>query len=138
MSLLSKIDLSIYDSSDFGFTAVSDPDSLAPPPPPPQVNTEEISAPILDRINSLEGKMDEVLNIMERFEQIITPNLDTDEYKALIQKDVSEKLKKVEAMVMPLLMNLMKDAEVKEYIRWPNRKPTIESFIEKFLAVTRS
>lgn len=123
---------------DFGFSAVDDPDSALPPPPAPAVNTEEISAPILDRINSLETKMDSVLDIMERFEQAITPNLDTDEYKALIEKDVKAKLVKVEQMVMPLLMNLLKDADTKEFIKWPNRRSTIESFIEKLLAVTRT
>ena len=125
---------------DFGFSAVSDPDADLPPPPPPApvVNTEEISAPILEKMNGMENRLTEVLNIMERFEQIITPNLDTDEYKALIEKDVKEKLLKVEAMVMPLLMNLLKDAETKEFIKWPNRRPTIESFIEKLLGVTRS
>jgi hypothetical protein len=76
--------------------------------------------------------------MVERIEQAATPELDTEEYKGLIQKDVEEKLKKVEAMVMPLLMNLLKGAETKEYIRWPNRKVTIETFIEKFLAITRS
>lgn len=123
-------------SLDFGFTAVSDPD-VDVPPPPPSVNTEEISGPILEKIYGLENKMNDVLNIMERFEQAITPNLDTEEYKALIEKDVKAKLLKVEQMVMPLLMNLLKDAETKEFIKWPNRKPTIESFIEKLLAVTR-
>lgn len=123
---------------DFGFSAVDDPDSALPPPPAPTVNTEEISAPILDKINSLESKMNTVLDIIERFEQAITPNLDTDEYKALIEKDVKAKLVKVEQMVMPLLMNLLKDADTKELIKWPNRRPTIEAFIEKLLAVTRS
>lgn len=122
---------------DFGFSAVDDPDSPATPPAP-QVNTEEISAPILEKIYALEAKMDSVLGIMERFEQAVTPNLDTDEYKALIEKDVKAKLTKIEQMVMPLLMNLLKDADTKEFIKWPNRRPTIETFIEKFLAVTRS
>jgi tetrahydromethanopterin S-methyltransferase subunit B len=122
---------------DFGFTAVSDPDAVNPPPPP-QVNTEEISGPILERINSLERNVGEVLNILERLEQVNTPTLDTDEYKELIEKDVREKLKKVEAMVMPLLTNLLKDADTKEFIKWPNRRQVIESFIDKFLAITRS
>jgi hypothetical protein len=121
---------------DFGFSAVSDPDASEPPPPSPA--PEAITAPVLDKITILESKIDDLLNMVERIEQAATPELDTEEYKGLIQKDVEEKLKKVEAMVMPLLMNLLKDAETKEYIRWPNRKVTIETFIEKFLAITRS
>lgn len=121
---------------DFGFTVVEDPDSDSPLQN--SVNTEAISAPIIDRIRALETNLEEVLSILGRIEQGSTPNLDTDEYKQLIEKDVREKLKKVETMVMPLLTNLLKDADTKEYIKWPNRRPIIESFIEKFLAVTRS
>lgn len=125
-------------SFDFGFTAVDDPDALPPPEPQPVVNTEEISGPILERLSGLEKGVEEILNMMQRLEQASTPDLDTEEYKTLIEKDVKEKLTKVEAMVMPLLMNLLKDADTKEYIRWPNRRPTIEAFVEKLLAVTRS
>lgn len=126
-------------SYDFGFTAVDDPDEVVQQPiVQPIVNTEDISGPILERIKNLEINLGEVLNILERLEQVGTPNLDTDEYKLLIEKDVKDKLKKVEGMVMPLLMNLLKDADTKEFIKWPNRKPKIEDFIEKFLAITRS
>lgn len=123
--------------NDFGFTAVEDPDDLQlykPPVTPP----EELYAPVLSRLGDLENNVNEIRNILERLEQIGTPNLDTDEYKELIEKDVRAKLQKVEAMVMPLLNNLLKDADTKEYIKWPNRRQIIETFIEKLLAVTRS
>lgn len=124
-------------SFDFGFTVVDDPDdqNLHKPPPLPQ---EELYAPVLSRLGDLESNVNEIRNILERLEQAGTPQLDTDEYKALIERDVKAKLQKVEAMVMPLLTNLLKDADDKEYIKWPNRRPIIQSFIEKFLAVTRS
>ena len=48
------------------------------------------------------------------------------------------KLGEVERLVMPLLVNLLKDAETKHYIKWPNRKAQLESFIQKLLTVTRS
>lgn len=128
-----------YGTFDFGFTVVDDPDAVAQPAPPaPAVNTQEISGPIIEKIQNLENNVNEIKNILERLEQVGTPNLDTDEYKELIEKDVRERLKKIESMVMPLLTNLLKDADTKEYIKWPNRRPIIESFIEKFLAVTRS
>ena len=129
-----------YSNWDFGFTAVDDPDSNIDieQPKPPSVNTDEILEPVLERLRNIEINVGEILNSMERLEQAGTPDLDTDEYKALIEKDVREKLKKVESMVMPLLTNLLKDADTKEYIKWPNRKAIIESFIEKFLAITRT
>ena len=79
--------------------------------------------------------MGEVLTILERIENAGTP-LDTDEYKALIEKDVVAKLKAVEVLILPLLVNLMKNPE-KETIKWPNRAPIIEKQIEKILAITR-
>jgi len=54
----------------------------------------------------------------------------------LIEKDVLVKLKAVEVLILPLLVNLMKNPE-KETIKWPNRAPIIEKQIEKILAITR-
>lgn len=124
---------------DFGFTAVDDPDGVDTPPPPPApvLNTEEISGPILERIKNLEANVAEALNILERLEQVGTPNLDTDEYKALITKDTKEKLKQLEGLIMPLLVNLMKNPD-KDYIHWPNRAPLIQKQIDKIIAITRS
>ena len=50
----------------------------------------------------------------------------------------SSKLLEVEKLIIPLLMNLLKDADTKEYIKWPNRRPVIEKQMEKILAITRS
>ena len=131
------------DTFDFGFSAIDD-DSTPAPAPVAAVNTQEISQPIVERISNLELKVNnlgtnvgEVLNILERLEQAGTPSLDTDEYKLLIQKDVKEKLSAVEKLIIPLLVNLMKNPE-KDTIKWPNRAPLIEKQIEKILAITRS
>lgn len=126
-----------FSNWDFGFTAVDGPEDEERPVTP-VIKSEDVSGPILERIETISQKMDELANILERLEQAGTPDLDTDEYKALIEKDVRDKLTKVEQMVMPLLSNLLKDADKKEYIKWPNRKVVIESFIDKFLAITRS
>ena len=48
------------------------------------------------------------------------------------------KLQQVEKLIIPLLLNLLKDADTKEYIKWPNRRPVIEKQIEKILSITRS
>ena len=53
------------------------------------------------------------------------------------QTTVQQKLQAVEKLVMPLLVNLMKNPE-KEYIHWPNRVPLIEKQIEKILEITRA
>lgn len=132
------------DSSwDFGFSAVDD-ETVISTPVQPVIKTEDISQPIIDRLLKLEAvtsnlyiNQGEILNILERMEQAGTPTLDTDEYKQLIQKDVQEKLTQVEKLILPLLVNLMKNPE-KDTIKWPNRAPMIEKQIEKILAITRS
>ena len=50
----------------------------------------------------------------------------------------ASKLHQVEKLIIPLLMNLLKDADTKEYIKWPNRRPVIEKQMEKILAITRT
>jgi hypothetical protein len=57
--------------------------------------------------------------------------------RAATVDELKKKLLEVEKMVMPLLVNLMKNPE-KEYIKWPNRVPVIEQQIQKILSITRS
>jgi hypothetical protein len=53
-----------------------------------------------------------------------------------VEKDVKEKLKTLEGLILPLLINLSKNPE-KDTIKWPNRKPIIDAQISKILAITR-
>ena len=122
-------------SFDFGFSTTDD-ESLPPVVQSPTVTSQEISEPIIEKIRNVEINLGEVLNILERLEKASTP-LDTDEYKALIEKDVKDKLGAVEKLILPLLVNLMKNPE-KDTIKWPGRAPIIEKQIEKILAITRS
>jgi hypothetical protein len=119
---------------DFGFSTAED-ETLSDTPAP-QVTSQEISEPILERIGNLEINLEEALIILNRIENAGTP-LDTDEYKALIEKDVKDKLVAVEKLILPLLVNLMKNPE-KDTIKWPGRAPIIEKQIEKILSITRS
>lgn len=48
-----------------------------------------------------------------------------------------KKLVELEKLMVPFLMKLLKTAD-KEYIYWPNRKPTIEDQMKKILQLTRS
>lgn len=51
-------------------------------------------------------------------------------------KQVDNKAKRLYDAITPLLDNLRKNSE-KEYILWPNRKPTIDAFEEKLLSILR-
>jgi len=66
-----------------------------------------------------------------------------DEYNKVVNESeqsveaYKDKLKEVEKMIIPFLQKLYQTAD-KEYIYWPNRKPTIEKQIDKILKLTRS
>jgi len=130
-----KIPTEYNDLFDFGFTAVESEESIIEKP---VVNT----APMIDGLSAVEDKVSIILNKIDYLEEIIKAgagvnnNFDIDAYKALVEKDVNDKLKKVEALIMPLFANLLKNPD-KDFIKWPNRKPIIEAQISKLLAITR-
>lgn len=44
---------------------------------------------------------------------------------------VNSKVQTMYNMIVPLLQNLAKDADTREYIYWPNRKEKINAFLKK-------
>lgn len=139
MTSTSKI-VEQYDGFDFGFSATDDETYVAPQVLSPIVPTDGINdivqdalAPVHDALETITNKIEHLENILESG---VTENFDIDGYKTLVEKDAKEKLKAVEGLIMPLLVNLMKNPD-KDTIKWPNRKPIIEKQIEKILAITR-
>ena len=130
-----KIPTEYNDLFDFGFTAVESEESIVEKS---VINT----APMVDGLSAVADKVSIILNKIDYLEEIIKAgagvnnNFDIDTYKALVEKDVNDKLKKVEALIMPLFANLLKNPD-KDFIKWPNRKPIIEAQISKLLAITR-
>ena len=47
------------------------------------------------------------------------------------------RMNEVEELILPLLRNLAKDGDVREWIRWPGRTDILNSQIDKITAVTR-
>lgn len=105
------------DDYDFGFSFADD-DSL---PSSTQQNNEEIQ--------EIKEKLDSLLSVQE--ESL------TNAMVAAIEEKYKSKLKEVEGMILPLLVNLKKNPE-KAYIHWPNRTAVIDKQIEKITKVTRS
>ena len=46
------------------------------------------------------------------------------------------RMNEVEELILPLLRNLAKDGDVREWIRWPGRTDILNSQIDKITAVT--
>jgi len=122
---------------DFGFTAVESEESIIEKP---VVNTQDIVQPVSEELAIISEKVNGIYTKIDDLEEIIKAgvgNFDVESYKLLLEKDYKEKFKTLETLIVPLLVNLMKD-DTKDYIKWPNRKPIIESQIQKILAITRA
>jgi hypothetical protein len=68
--------------------------------------------------------------------------IDEEEYNAVIAEkeetveEYKQRLEQVEKLIIPFLTKLLKTAD-QPIIKWPNRKPVIESQIQKILNLTR-
>lgn len=117
---------------DFGFSAI-DEASLTPVINQDTLETEVIRENMsasTEMIARLENKVDQILNLYN------DGKLGLDAERQKLQEESKEKLDELEKIIMPLLVNLMKNPE-KEYIYWPNRRDKIQEQIDRILLLTR-
>jgi hypothetical protein len=117
---------------DFGFSAVDEAE-LTPTVNPNTLETEVIRESVsasAEHIARLESKMDSILQLYNE------GKLGLDAERVRLHEETTGKLKQLEEMIMPLLVNLMKNPE-KEYIYWPNRTDKIKDQIDKIISITR-
>lgn len=121
---------------DFGFNAIDEiPQTTLPQPSQQDISDVE---GITDNITRIEQKVDSVIHAIGLLGSRLTDlNDDIDIAKEATTQEVQNKLTQLEKMILPLLVNLMKNPE-KDYIHWPNRSPMIQAQIDKVLAITRS
>lgn len=111
----------LFDGQDFGFSAVDESELKELTG---SKGTEELISNTAksEDIQRLEAKLDAIMN------------------KTSTAEDCAEvlraKMKQVEGLMFPLLINLKKNAD-KDYIYWPNRTPIIDQQIQRILGVTR-
>jgi hypothetical protein len=106
------------DDYDFGFTFADD-----------EVTTTQVAADTNnEEISELKEKLDALLSAQEQTLNSAMVTAIEEKYKA--------KLKEVEGLILPLLLNLKKNPD-KAFINWPNRGPIIDKQIEKITKVTR-
>jgi hypothetical protein len=117
---------------DFGFSAVDEAELT------PVINQDTLETSVIretvgasvEGISRLESKMDSILQLYNE------GKLGLDAERVRLHEETTGKLKELEELIMPLLVNLMKNPE-KEYIYWPNRTDKIKEQIDKVLALTR-
>jgi hypothetical protein len=132
MSTIPQEYLMIRAQEDFGFSAVDelevkqvvDETTLET-----KVIKDTVSASS-ESITRLEAKIDAMLDMYNQ------EKFGLDSKRVQLEETVKFRLTEVEKLIMPLLVNLMKNTD-KEYIYWPNRKEKIQEQIDKILALTR-
>jgi hypothetical protein len=103
--------------------------------------------PILEKIEAMEPKIEKILK-MEQLEAVQALQKSSADMSSVV-KEIEDRRKQlnttfkarmlaVEKMIIPLIENLQKDGNTKEYIKWPNRIPILEAQKGKILQVTRS
>jgi hypothetical protein len=125
--------LAFRKEDDFGFSAVdestltrlTDPTTLED-----TVAVRETVAQSSESLQRVEEKLDAMLSLYNQ------GKLGLDAERAKLALEVKVNLKELEQLIMPLLVNLMKNPE-KEYIYWPNRTEKIQDQIDKVLLLTR-
>lgn len=104
------------DDYDFGFSFTTE----EPKPALTKANDDAITL-LQEKIDSM---MDSQTKLLEQ--SLVTA----------VEEKYKAKLKEVEGLIMPLLINLMKNPE-KAYIKWENRTEIIQKQIDKITAITR-
>ena len=104
-------------------------------------------SPILEKMDFMDKDIQKILK-MEQLEAVQSLQQSTSDMTAVVReieerkKDLNKTYKArmlaVEKLIIPLIDNLQKDGNTKEYIRWPNRIPILEAQKDKILQVTRS
>ena len=125
--------LAFRKEDDFGFSAVdestltrlTDPNTLED-----TILVRETVEQSSESLHRVEEKLDAMLSLYNQ------GKLGLDAERQNMTAEVQANLKELEQLIMPLLVNLMKNPE-KEYIYWPNRTAKIQDQIDKVLALTR-
>ena len=103
--------------------------------------------PIMEKLEWLDKDVQKILK-MEQLEAVQSLQKSSTEMSTVVKeieerkKDINLKYKSrmlaVEKLILPLIENLQKDGETKEYIKWPNRTAILEAQKTKILTITRS
>lgn len=119
-------------SEDFGFSAVDETEVTQTVDPNTLETTviKETVSTSSEAISRIEDKMNTILQLYN------DGKLGIELERAQLQEQTSAKLLELEKMIVPLLVNLMRNPD-KEYIYWPNRKDKIQDQINKVLMITR-
>jgi len=125
--------LAFRKEDDFGFSAIDESEvnrTVDPSTLEETIIVRETITQSSESLQRVEDKLDQMLELYNDGKL----GLEADRDK--METEVKVNLKTLEQLIMPLLVNLMKNPE-KEYIYWPNRTAKIQEQIDKVLTLTR-
>ena len=122
------------DFNDFGFSTVSEEDYKAQQTT--EVNTAKAvvstaTASMKPELEKIESKISSLTDSMRVMQD------DLEVRKEELKDKWGAKMNEVEDLILPLLQNLAKDGDKREWIRWPNRTDLLNKQIDAITAVTR-
>ena len=122
------------DFNDFGFSTVSADEYEAQQVTKVDAAKEVVSTatasitPELEKIGSKISSLTDSMRVMRE---------ELDDRKEELGDKWSLKMNEVEELILPLLKNLAKDGDKREWIRWPGRTDILNAQIDKITEVTR-
>ena len=122
------------DFNDFGFSTVSADEYAEQQVTKVDAAKEVVStatASMKPELEKIESKIASLTDSM----RIMSDEM-TDRKEELSDK-WGTRMNEVESMILPLLQNLAKDGDKKEWIRWPNRTDILNKQIDAIKTVTR-
>lgn len=125
--------LAFRQQDDFGFSAIDESEvnrSVDPSTLEETIIVRETITQSSESLQRVEDKLDQMLELYN------DGKLELEAKRDKMEAEVKVNLKTLEQLIMPLLVNLMKNPE-KEYIYWPNRTAKIQEQIDKVLTLTR-
>ena len=125
---------SMADFNDFGFSTVSEDEYKAQQTTQVDTAKEVVStatASMKPELEKIESKISGLTDSM----RILSDEM-ADRKEELNDK-WGTKMNEVEGLILPLLQNLAKDGDKREWIKWPNRTDILNKQIDAIKAVTR-
>jgi hypothetical protein len=125
--------LAFRQQDDFGFSAIDESEvnrTVDPSTLEETIIVRETITQSSESLQRVEDKLDQMLSLYNDGKLGLEADRDA------MEAEVKANLKELEQLIMPLLVNLMKNPE-KEYIYWPNRTAKIQEQIDKVLTLTR-
>jgi hypothetical protein len=125
--------LAFRQQDDFGFSAIDESEvnrTVDPSTLEETIIVRETITQSSESLQRVEDKLDQVLALYN------DGKLGLEAERDKMEDEVKKNLKTLEQLIMPLLVNLMKNPE-KEYIYWPNRTAKIQEQSDKVLSLTR-